>query len=561
MNNSFSIHIHNRDYSEYEFTTSDHENIKLDVDPIRHKLFHDDVFTINEDNTIRIHTSNVRSMNCIPGVLVLHGNQTYGRTANKKRLLYKCIPYDHRLPHFLVPYDPSLEFSKVIYNKYVLFTFQQWDAKHPHGVLVESLGNVNDVNALADYELYGNHLQYSLKDVTKIVQTRITDHDEMIEQIIHDKKYKMQHKTSQYVFSIDPAGSLDYDDAFAIEKKNERTVVTVHIANVAIWMEHFQLWSSLSGRVSTIYFPQSKKTMLPTMLSDQICSLRQKQRNVTMFVEFPLFENGSIDFDNVTYGNSIVKVCKNFDYEEQKLLKNEHYQNLLSNTKNVDASIHDSHDVVSFWMIQVNAFLAKKMHDYDVGILRVSSLKYNERTKLDFDKTTRDALFHYKNASANYVSTRADHLKHSVMNQDIYTHITSPIRRTVDLVNQLILLYRNHLMSGLSVGAQQYMINWTSNLEKINQDTKKIKFIQNKLQLLHQCETNSELLDEHLHGIVVDKKIVDTMFHYTMFLPTLRVFLPSISDKELIEYDQCRVQVFLFEDENNIRNKIKIQIL
>ena len=561
MNNTFSIRIHNRDYSDYEFTTSEQENIVLDIDPVHHKLFHDDVFTINGPNSLHIQTSDVRSTNCLPGVLVLHGNQTYGRTANKKRLLYKCIPYDHRLPHFLVPYDPSLDFSKVLSNKYVLFSFQEWDKKHPLGTLVESLGNVNDKDALANYELYGNHLQYSLKDMTKLIKKRVTEHEEMIEQIIHDKKYTMQHKTSQYVFSIDPAGSLDYDDAFAIERKDERTCVTVHIANVAIWMEHFQMWNSLTGRVSTIYFPHSKKTMLPAMMSDQICSLKQKQRNVTMFVEFPLLDNGSIDFDNVTFGNSVVKVCKNFHYEEPKLLKNEHYQQLLSSTKQLDPSLHDSHDVVSFWMIQVNAFLAKKMHKYDIGISRVSSLKYSERLNLDFDKTTRDALFHYKNASANYVSTQEKTLRHEVMDQDIYTHITSPIRRTVDLVNQLILLYRSQLLSALSIGAQRYLMAWMSNLEKINQDTKNIKYLQNKMQLIHQCESNSEVLNGDMDGIVVDKKIVDNMFHYVIFIASLRVFLPSISDKELDDYNKCRVQVFLFEDENNIRNKIKIQIL
>jgi len=81
------------------------------------------------------------------------------------------------------------------------------------------------------------------------------------------------------------------------------------------------------------------------------------------------------------------------------------------------------------------------------------------------------------------------------------------------------------------------------------------------MQLIHQCESNSEVLNGDMDGIVVDKKIVDNMFHYVIFIASLRVFLPSISDKELDDYNKCRVQVFLFEDENNIRNKIKIQIL
>lgn len=564
MNNQYFIHVHDRNYTEYDIFTNDEEPVKteLHIDPIECKLFHNDVFSLDLHNKPCIEVSETRSKKNIPGVLILEQNRTYGRTENKKRLLYRCIPYDPNLPHFLIPYDIHLTFSKCIHNKYVLFSFQHWDSHHPHGVLSESLGDVHDVNALSEYELYGHHLQYSLKYMNAHVKDKIKKHNEMIEDICHSNRFKLQYKTDQYVFSIDPSGSTDFDDAFAVKRTESETIVTVHIANVAIWSEYLELWNHYNGRVSSIYLPQSKKPMLSPILSDQICSLQQKQKNVTMFVEFPVSDDGHIDYERITFGNSIVKVCKNFEYEEHRLYTNEHYKALLDISKQVDSSISNSHDVVSSWMIKVNSYLAKKLVDYDVGLLRSSSLKYNQRMNLGFSRKICDALFHYKNASSNYISTKFDDLRHVVMDKDIYTHVTSPIRRKVDLLNQVVLLYRCRHITNMSSSSERFIIHCMNNLDKINEQTKNIKYVQNKLQLIRLCHNKDvSFSDKLFQGIVVDKKQVDTMYHYTIYIDELHVFLPAILDRELQEYSYCNVSVFLFEDENNIRNKVKIQIV
>ena len=565
MDNTFFIHVHNREYSDYEFfmytENGESEKVTLEIDPIDSALFHGDEFTLDSEQHVHIQKSPTREAKHIPGVLILQNNKTYGRTANKKRLLYKCIPYNTKLPAFLIPSDVTLEFSKFVLNKYVLFTFHNWDSRHPHGVLSESLGTVDDLNALSEYELHGNNLYYSMKDVNKYVKKTLRCHDDMVDEICHSKQFTMQYKTEQYIFSIDPRGSADYDDAFAIEDIDGQTVVTVHIANVAIWLEYLKMWGHLTDRISTIYLPECKKPMLPLLLSDQVCSLQQKQKNVTMFVRFPLLEDGKIDFEHITFGNAVVKIRKNYVYEEERLLSNEHYQHLYQTTQKLDSYVSDSHDVVSYWMVQVNTYLAKVLYKHDIGVFRKSSLKYNERMNFDFDKQTCDILFHYKNASANYVNSKEDDLKHDVMNKELYTHITSPIRRNVDLINQLILLYRCHCISGLSSSAQKYLISWMENLDKLNTHAKNTRQLQNRIQLIYSCRQYTRLSDEIMNGIVIEEKKNDIINHYTIFIKELQVFLPAVSDKELSEYQSCSVKVFLFEDENSVRNKIKIQIL
>ena len=121
------ILISDRNYHSWEFICNDTNTVlSLDeypelkaIHPIERKLFSRDTFTITDKVVPRIEItkSYIKSCQSISGVLQLENNKTFGRTANKKRLLYKCIPDDKHLPVFLIPYEVKLGFSKVQKNK------------------------------------------------------------------------------------------------------------------------------------------------------------------------------------------------------------------------------------------------------------------------------------------------------------------------------------------------------------------------------------------------------------------------------------------------------------
>lgn len=95
----YKIHVHDRSYTDWSFYNILNYNINtLDVDPLKNKLFSNDVFSIDEAGNVKIEHSSIRIIGSIPGVLVLKNNKTYGRKNGK--LLYKCIPDDMRLPSF-----------------------------------------------------------------------------------------------------------------------------------------------------------------------------------------------------------------------------------------------------------------------------------------------------------------------------------------------------------------------------------------------------------------------------------------------------------------------------
>ena len=81
----FKISIHDRKYEKYEISSFLKEDIIPDIDPIINKLFHDDIFALNECKEPHILKSSVRETPFFAGVLVLSGNKTYGRKNSSKK--------------------------------------------------------------------------------------------------------------------------------------------------------------------------------------------------------------------------------------------------------------------------------------------------------------------------------------------------------------------------------------------------------------------------------------------------------------------------------------------
>ena len=127
----YKFNCQDRNYNDWDVVDAaslKEEKVDL-VEPSKHKLFNQDIFTIDDGNIKIVHSS-ARNMKCIPGVLVLEGNKRYGKI-KKNRYFYKCVPDDKRFPEFLTAYSPKIKFIKKMENKYIVFKFKSWDEKHP----------------------------------------------------------------------------------------------------------------------------------------------------------------------------------------------------------------------------------------------------------------------------------------------------------------------------------------------------------------------------------------------------------------------------------------------
>lgn len=564
------ILINNRDYNDYEFIDPDTNNtlsneLYSDIDPIELKLFTKD-YLIVTSNKVNVHHSYIRKEAKMAGVLILENGKTYGRTGNGKRLLYKCVPDDKRLPMFLVPYDIKNSFNKKQKNKYVVFAFDNWEQKHPHGKLTLTIGDVDILENFFEYQLYCKSLNISIAEFNKSVKNvlKLKTHEQLEDLIFNNDNYKIIDRTNENIFSIDPEGSYDFDDALSVVNCGDNTYkVTIFISNVYVWLDTLDIWNSFSKRVSTIYLPDYRRPMLPTLLSEHLCSLQENKNRFALATDFIVDGHGNIKV--LGYNNCMIKVKKNYSYEDSNLLKTKEYNLLLTLANRKDSDILTSHDVISYWMRQTNINSGIDMYSKKKGIFR--SVKYiekiNDDIKKEFSGDTLRVISNWNNVTGQYINYDENkNLQHEIMELKTYIQITSPIRRLVDLLNQIMFLKTFNLLNSCSNNANKFVEQWLMEIDYINNSMRSIRKIQTECNLLNLCTKQPDMLKKMYNGVVFDKiKKNDGTYNYMVYIKSIKMLCRYICPYEISNYTTNKFMLFIFHNEDKYKKKIKLQIV
>ncbi len=562
---------------------------KEDIDLVSKKLFPEDVFTYDEATSqVTLVYSVVRAMKNIPGVLIVSDYMTYGR--RKNRSLYKCIPDDTRLPPFLVPYEMKhLGFFKDIPNLYVTVQFVDWDGDHPIATLVQNIGSVDVLEHFYEYQLFCKSLNHSIQKFHKETEKRLKEIDSktLVDVAFANISGEKEDRTAtHYVFTIDPSGCADFDDGFSIsecgksESGKSDTVVSVYISNVPVLLDALNLWDSFSQRVSTIYLPDKKRPMLPTILSDGLCSLQEKQTRVSFAMDVTIGHDGIIK--GVRFVPCKIRVSKNFVYDELSLLKNVHYNKLLSAVENASAhkkyihSIQNSHDVVAYLMILMNHYCAKQLFTMNKGVFRVTkdssvptttALPALEGTQdksmletIKFIEIWRSVCGQYVDLSATGLHQPGINstLTHSVLGLEEYVHMTSPIRRIVDLLNMIMI----QSGAGFSAEAHGFVDSWLQRIDYINATMRSIRKVQSDCDFLSLCMNDENTLSSTFEGYCFDRaERGDGLYQYNVFLPSLKMAYRITTREYMVHMESRKYMLYLFCKENKYTRKIRLQIV
>jgi hypothetical protein len=569
---NYKITLENRNYDEFAYCNANtFDKLELDINPIVHKLFNNDIFNVSKNLETNILHSSVRSGGELPGVLILKDNKTFGRKNGK--LLYRCIPDDIRIPVFLVTYEmKTIGFSKSFLNLYVTFVYDNWSEKHPHGILHQVIGPVDKLDNFYEYQLYCKSLHSSIqkfnKDTSKALKSK--SHDAFIENI--SLKYpSIENRTDKSkwnVFTIDGPTTVDFDDAFSIHSlENGFYQLSIYISNVTIWMDVLNLWDSFSQRISTIYLPDKKRPMLPTILSDCLCSLQSGNTRLAFVMDITI--NNDFSIVEIKYTNAMIKVTKNYIYEEPDLLKSYSYQNILSVTKELSKSknykylnnIRNSNDLVSYLMILMNYHCSTEMLKTKNGIFRSSVIKNDISIPPDLPDEVGNFIKIWNSSICQYVDGSNINVKHQILDIDSYIHITSPIRRMVDLLN-IIKFQQNKELIHLSEGADLFYNKWINQLDYINITMRAIRKIQNDCSLLSLCSSNPDVLEKTYDGYSFDKlERSDGLFQCIVYLPELKLVSRITTRCNLNNYEKKLYKLYLFHDEDRFKKKIRLQLL
>jgi len=585
----YKILINDRNYNSWEIFKNDtFEKVELQINPVECKLFSNDVFTIDKHNNVNIIHSSVRCGPVIPAVVILSGNKTYGREKkpineqtynmlkakkSQGKLLYKCIPDDIRIPSFLVPYEiKNMGFSKVFKNLYVTISFNEWneDDKHPRAKLENVIGPVDILDNFYEYQLYCKSLNTSIqkfqKDTSRALETK--SHEGII-QIIRNKYPSIQDRTDQnfwHIITIDPPKSVDYDDGLSIiEHENGVKQLSIYISNVTIWLDILNLWDSFSQRISTIYLPDKKRPMLPTILSDCLCSLQENVTRVAFVMDI-FIQNDKII--NVNYSNCFIKVAKNYIYEQDDLLSNTDYKKILNITQNLSnknkyiSNIRTSHEVVCYLMILMNYNCAKELIKHKTGIFRSTIIKREFDVPDNIPEDVGKFIKIWNSASGQYIDgSEIINARHDLLDMEAYIHITSPIRRLVDLLNIIKFQQVNNLIE-LSENVNKFYDKWLNNIDYINTTMRSIRKVQCDCSLLDLCYNVPDTLQKHYDGYLFDKiNRNDGLYQYIVFIPELRMSSRITLRNNFNNYECKKFNLFLFNDEERFKKKIRLNLI
>jgi hypothetical protein len=217
--------------------------------------------------------------------------------------------------------------------------------------------------------------------------------------------------------------------------------------------------------------------------------------------------------------------------------------------------------MVEHYMILYNNMVAKFLYEND----RNTILRTHKST-LDF-KSSDDVLENYllkRQLNSAVYESNPENTRHDSLDLDLYTHATSPIRRYVDIINQMNVIRIKNGGASLVCGC----------LEKINLFQKNLrKFYNNykKMDVIFGPELNVEAYIVNIEGIKISVFIPELDFEHSFNGISRKLiecnqvemgegFL-EINGERLNKYDKLRIKITPLPFEERFNKKIHISIV
>ncbi len=531
-------------------------------------IYGDEVYILDNE-VINIKS---RTNKKIVGILYMDSITQYGSNSSGNPL-YLCKPLNNKYEHF---YVASGKKEKI--RIYVVIEFKEWNETQrlPHGQIVEYLGKVGEEEIEYEMLRYYHELNFNR---WRLEKEELNEKNNLI-----TKDSEIDYE----VFSIDPIGSIDIDDAFHYKDlEDNKYEIGIHIASPTKYFDRVEDWIKiLTERISTIYLINKKYNVLPNELSDDLCSLLENKKRFAITV---IFEYEGIELKNWYFKESIVLNRKNYRYEDvDEMIEKEfkkgdkELKKMYNKTKEIfNMKELDSHKYVELWMIKTNEMIAKylvnNLEDPSRTILRVCK-PYKKNTKeneLFEDQRLKKYMERkeMKSAEYKYYETNNEYMGHSMMNLELYTHFTSPIRRSVDFYIHLLLL--NKSVEKYDLRKVNLFIKRTRRLDR---DLKRMNYIFKMKKNEVKTEVKGYLMEMTENYIKVyipeyemeEKYFIKDRVGYSSLkkieyeydeTENTKINKIKIDNKEYNLYEEKDIKIWIFTKEDNFMRKLKIDIL
>ncbi|MFZ5572950.1 MAG: ribonuclease catalytic domain-containing protein [Thermodesulfobacteriota bacterium] len=268
------------------------------------------------------------------------------------------------------------------------------------------------------------------------------------------------------IMTIDGSSTQDFDDALSVEKQEDGYVVGIHIVDVGHYIQKGDILDQEAmGRGSSIYMPDLRISMLPSILAENYCSLRAGENRpaISILVKVDRFAN-RLGYEIFP---SIIRVHRQLTYSQaddlagtdealqtlhmlaghfrQKRIAAGAIQLILPEIS-IQLGQNGHPDVVRLdrespgrmlvaeMMIMANWVMAGFLHQHRMAAIFRSQPAPKNRIIRDNEGTFFQNCMQRKQLSRVVLSMEPEH--HTGLGLEAYVTATSPIRKYSDLVTQ-----------------------------------------------------------------------------------------------------------------------------
>ncbi|GAM19631.1 hypothetical protein SAMD00019534_028060, partial [Acytostelium subglobosum LB1] len=233
-------------------------------------------------------------------------------TTGAVQLLF--VPIDRRIPRIRIR---SRQVGSIV-GKRIVVAIDSWErhSKYPTGHFVKDLGPLGDKETesqvlLLQFDI--PHHPFGASVMKCLPPANCMDNITPVDMI------GRRDLRSECVFSVDPPGCTDIDDALHCKKLPDGNYeVGVHIADVSHFVrEGTSIDEEAAHRGTTVYLVDRRIDMLPGELSGNLCSLMSNVDRYSFSCIWKLDEAGNVL--DVEYTKSLIRSVASLTYEQAQI--------------------------------------------------------------------------------------------------------------------------------------------------------------------------------------------------------------------------------------------------
>jgi len=292
--------------------------------------------------------------------------------------------------------------------------------------------------------------------------------------------------TSLFTFTIDDAETTDVDDALSVSEEYGATVIGIHITDVGFFVPPGEIVDQAAlARGTSVYLPSGKLSMLPPILSEEKASLVEGSVRPTLSFFVSIDAQGHLQSERICRG--VIRIGQRFSYDEaDTLLRGEETTSGASALRTLFAlsqarksfrvangaviiegdevkvkadngevtvvvltNDSPSRSLVSECMILANEMAARYCRDQSLPALYVAQPPPDEAVPATTTFPSQRVYIHAARRLMKPSQIGITPAPHAALGMDVYTQVTSPLRRYQDLQMQHQL--KHHLVQGTAL--------------------------------------------------------------------------------------------------------------